>query len=110
MNYTRITINGVEYPLRFGMASFRYLGSKDVNELDEIGVSHIVYSGHYNHCLVTETLPVLKFPDVVDYVENALQSDATELNEVLKVWSESQLIKKATEEGKKKTTGKRSKS
>lgn len=109
MNYTRITINGVEYPLRFGMASFRYLGEKNIQNLDEIGISHVVYSGHYNHCLVNEVLPSLNFADVVDYVENALQGDATELNQVLETWTNSQLMKKATEDTKKKTTGKKSK-
>ena len=108
MNYTKININGVEYNLRFGMASFRYLADKNIENFDEIGVSHIIYSGYHNWCLVNEVIPVLKFVEVVDYVESCLQNDMTEVNEVIKVWGENQLIKDATDT-KKKTTGKRSK-
>ena len=56
MNYTTITINDTKLGLKFGMASFRYLSDKFVegkaysnNELNEIGIAHILYSGYYNN-------------------------------------------------------------
>lgn len=90
------------------MASFRYLADKNIENFDEIGISHIIYSGYYNWCLVNEVLPVLKFVEVVDFVESSLQSDMTEVNNVMKVWGDNQLLKDATDT-KKKTIGKRSK-
>ena len=109
MNYTTININGETVNLRFGMASFRYLSTKDIKDFDEIGVSHILYSGYYNWCLVNEVIPALKFADFVDYVETAMNKDVSEINAAMKVWSDNQLLKDAVDEGKKKKISKRSK-
>jgi len=102
MNYTSITINGQKVGLKFGMASFRYLTDKfvegisfDNNELNEIGISHIIYGGYMNNCLVKGVLPEMTFESIVDYVESNLQNDEflESLKEVVKVWTESDFIK-----------------
>ena len=117
MNYTHITINDQKVGLKFGMASFRYLSEKFVEgisfnngELTEIGISHLIYAGYYNNCLVKDVLPEMKFVDVVDFVEANIKSDSflEEMKEILRVWGESDIIKKAaeqvTEEPKKKSS------
>ena len=79
MNYTSIIINGQKVGIKFGMASFRYLSDKfsegkayHNNELTEIGIAYIVYSGYYNNCIVREEEPALSFSDIVDWVESSL--------------------------------------
>jgi hypothetical protein len=102
MNYTTITINDQKVGLKFGMASFRYLSDKfkdgisfENGELNEIGVSHLVYSGYYNNCLVKGVLPEMTFENLVDYVEvNIMKAEfLEELKNIIKVWGESDMIK-----------------
>jgi hypothetical protein len=102
MNYTTITINDQKVGLKFGMASFRYLSDKFIDgvsfengELNEIGVSHLVYSGYYNNCLVKGVLPEMTFENLVDYVEvNIMKAEfLEELKNIIKVWGESDMIK-----------------
>ena len=107
MNYTTIEINNKVYNLRFGMGSFRYLASKDIKDFDEIGVSHIIYSGYHNWCEVNDVVPELKFAEVVDYVEGSLTTNVDQINAVMKVWSDNQMLK---DEAKKKQPLKKSKS
>ena len=116
MNYIAITIGNRKVGLKFGMASFRYISDKFVDgisfnggELNEIGVSHLIYSGYYNNCLVKDTPIDMTFEDVVDFVESNLNNDEfmKELTEVIKVWSESDFIKQTQnkdDEPKKKTS------
>ena len=102
MNYTTITINDQKVGLKFGMSSFRYLSDKfkdgisfENGELNEIGVSHLVYSGYYNNCLVKGVLPEITFENLVDYVEvNIMKPEfLEELKNIIKVWGESDMIK-----------------
>jgi len=102
MNYTTITINDQKVGLKFGMASFRYLSDKfkdgisfENGELNEIGVSHLVYSGYYNNCLVKGVLPEMTFENLVDYVETNIMKPEflEELKNIIKVWGESDMIK-----------------
>jgi len=102
MNYTTITINDQKVGLKFGMSSFRYLSDKfkdgisfENGELNEIGVSHLVYSGYYNNCLVKGVLPEMTFENLVDYVEvNIMKAEfLEELKNIIKVWGESDMIK-----------------
>ena len=103
MNYCTLTINGQKVGLKFGMASFRYLsdgkfveGKSFVkDELTEIGVAHILYSGYFNNCLVKDVEPSLTFADFVDYIEGILISkgDLSEMNNAISVWSSNELIK-----------------
>jgi len=116
MNYSYITINGEQIALKFGMASFRYLSDKfvdgisfDGTSLNEIGVSHLIYSGYHNWCLVKVEKPKYTFENIVDFVEANLNKDLflEEVKDVVRVWSESDFIKTKTqdvEEPKKKTS------
>ena len=77
MNYTTITINDQKVGLKFGMPSFRYLSEKfkegisyNDREINEFGISQIIYAGYYNNCLVKEILPEIKFEQIVDFVES----------------------------------------
>lgn len=118
MNYTKINIKGEDISLKFGMASFRYLSDKFVSGVsfdeagfNEIGISHLIYSGYYNWCLVKVEKPKYSFEDVVDYVEANLTNEEfiEDIKEVVRVWSDSDYIKSTTdktsdEEPKKKTS------
>lgn len=116
MNYCTITINGQKVGLKFGMASFRYLsdgkfveGKSFVkNELNEIGISHILYSGYYNNCLIKDVEPELSFADFVDHVEGLLMNKGAmdEVTNAIKVWADNDFIKQTqvVEEPKKKTS------
>jgi hypothetical protein len=119
MNYTTITINDQKVGLKFGMSSFRYLSDKfkdgisfENGELNEIGVSHLVYSGYYNNCLVKGVLPEITFENLVDYVEaNIMKPEfLEELKNIIKVWGESDMIKSNVEATKEveETTKKKS--
>ncbi len=103
MNYTTITINDQKVGLKFGMASFRYVADKlkdgitfENGEINEIGIAHLVYSGYYNNCLVKGVLPEITFETLLDYIEaNIMKQDfIDELKEIIKVWGESDMIKK----------------
>ena len=120
MNYCTLTINGQKVGLKFGMASFRYLSdgklvegkSFNKNELNEVGIAHILYSGYYNNCLVKDVEPSLTFEDFVDYIEQMLVNKIPldEVTNAIKVWADNDFIKQTqvVEEPKKKTSrGKR---
>lgn len=118
MNYTKLTINDQSIGLKFGMYSARYLSDKLQNgfcfqgdQITEIGIAHVVYSGYLNNCAVKDEAPTLTFEQIVDFVEGSIQDkDKVEaLTSVIKVWSESQIIAQAAEDTKKKTPSKKSK-
>lgn len=116
MNYTQIEINGTKIGLKYGMASFRYLQGKFIegvsfegNDLNEIGIAHIIYSGYYNNCLIKEIIPSIPFEDFVDFIETNLHNDIVlqEIKGIIKIWAESDFIKSTQvekTETKKKTT------
>lgn len=115
MNYTTFLLGDKKLGLKFGMASFRYLQtkfSKGVafveNDLNEIGISHIIYSGYYNNCLVKDVDREVSFEELVEYVELNLLNEEFVLSvkDIIDIWSNSDFIKQATpiEETKKKMT------
>lgn len=116
MNYTQIEIEGKKIGLKFGMASFRYLQNKFIdgvsfngNELNEIGIAHIIYSGYYNNCLIKDEVPFILFEEFVDFIESNLKNDVIleEIKRIIGIWSENDFIKstqEVKEETKKKTT------
>lgn len=115
MNYTTITIYGAEYGLKFGMASFRYLTDKFIdgvsyngNNINEIGISHIIYSGYYNNCLVKNEKPILTFEYIVDWVESNIANNEilNQINSVIKLWTETDMVKDINKDkqAKKKTS------
>jgi len=116
MNYCTITINGEKIGLKFGMASYRYLSqgrlvegkSFQDNDLTEVGLAHILYSGYYNNSIVKDIEPTLTFEDFVDYVEANISNDAflEEVKKAIDIWSTTDFIKKTQklEEPKKKSS------
>ena len=116
MNYTTITINDQKVGLKFGMASFRYLSDKFIEgisfnngEITEIGIAHLLYSGYINSCLVKGELPENRFEEFVDFIETNIKNESflNEIKNVLKVWGESDMIKKtvqSNDEPKKKNS------
>lgn len=116
MNYTTIEIEGKTIGLKFGMASFRYLQNKLVdgvtyngNELNEIGIAHILYSGYYNNCIIKDIVPELTFEVFVDFIEINLTNPKIleKIKEVIGLWTQNDIIKSIqtpnTDETKKKT-------
>jgi hypothetical protein len=102
MNYITITIKEEKLGLKFGMASFRYLQDKFVsgktfigNELNEIGIAHIIYSGYYNNCLVKEVDVKYDLEYFIDWIEqNISNNDVLEsIKEVISVWSSNEFIR-----------------
>lgn len=115
MNYTTFILGDKKLGLKFGMASFRYLQNKfskglafSENDLNEIGISHIIYSGYYNNCLVKDVELEVSFEELVEYVELNLLNDefVNKVKDIIDIWSNSDFIKQATpqEETKKKMT------
>jgi hypothetical protein len=116
MNYTTITINGTKIGLKFGMASFRYLSDKFVegkaytnNELNEIGIAHILYSGYYNNCLIKDAEIEHSFESFVDFIEANLNNEGvlSDIKDIIQIWSQNEFLKQKEEpkqEAKKKTT------
>lgn len=111
MNYTTITINDTKLGLKFGMASFRYLQSKFIdgiafenNELNEIGVAHIIYSGYYNNCIIKDIELGLSFEYFVDWVESNLKNEDSlnQIKNIIGVWAESDFIKQTQQDDKSK--------
>ena len=116
MNYTKLKIHETEVGLKFGMHSARYLAEKLQNgfcfagdEITEIGIAHVIYSGYLNNCAVKEIKPELTFEGVVDFVESCIgkEDKVAALTSVIKVWSECQLLK--ADDTKKKKISPRSK-
>lgn len=113
MNYITLTINNEILGLKFGMASYRYLQGKlvngktfEANELNEIGIAHILYSGYYNNCLVKELDIKYKFEDFVDWIETNMSNQIVldEIKSAMDLWASNEFIKnqKKPEETKKK--------
>ena len=109
MNYTTITINDQKVGLKFGMPSFRYLSEKfkdgisyNDREINEFGISQIIYAGYYNNCLVKEILPEITFEQIVDFVESNFKNQdfMNDMQEVVRVWGESEFVKNSTAQNK----------
>jgi hypothetical protein len=119
MNYTTLTIDDKKIGIKFGMASFRYLSEKfstgigfENNELNEIGIAHILYSGYYNNCLIKEVVPEYNLEFFVDTIEKNLKNESflTQIQEIVKLWTENEFIKetqKGDQPKKKSTRGKK---
>jgi hypothetical protein len=98
------------------MASFRYLSDGKLvegksfvkNELNEVGIAHILYSGYFNNCLVKDVEPSLTFEDFVDFIEQTLMKKESiePITNAIKVWADNDLIKQTqiVDEPKKKTS------
>jgi hypothetical protein len=114
MNYTTITINGEKIGLKFGMASFRYLSEGKFqegtaftdNQLTEIGIAHILYSGYYNNCIIKDVEQIHDFEFFVDHIEKSIlnESDMNQIKNAIDIWGKSEFIKSKSESNAKKKT------
>jgi hypothetical protein len=114
MNYCTLTINGTKTGIKFGMASYRFLQGKLIEgithqgeELNEIGIAYILYSGYWNNCIIKDVEPELTFADFVEFIEGNLknQEALAEIRNALELWTKNEFIKQAeTGEAKKKTS------
>jgi len=107
MNYITITVKEEKLGLKFGMASFRYLQDKFVsgktfigNELNEIGIAHIIYSGYYNNCLVKEIDVKYDLEYFIDWIENNISNNniLNEIKNVIEMWSSNEFIRGKNEQ------------
>lgn len=110
MNYTTILIDNKKIGLKFGLASFRYLKDRFVegksfenNELTEIGIAHILYSGYYNNCIIKDVEIEHSFEYFVDFVESNLnnQDSLNAMKNIISLWSENDFIKKDETDSKR---------
>lgn len=110
MNYTTILINDKKIGLKFGLASFRYLKDRFVegksfenNDLTEIGIAHILYSGYYNNCIIKDVEIEYSFEYFVDFVESNLTNEEVlnNIKDIISLWSENDFIKKEESDSKK---------
>lgn len=112
-------INDRAIALKFGMYSFRIISEKfdktkaySGDTLNELGIAIVIHAGYLNHCVVKEIEPEISFEDIVNYVDERVFGDKSDIEKAIKQWAESQVMKKAAEvsEGaKKKQTGTKSK-
>src|SRR5690242_17432294 len=113
MSLTTIKIDGQEVGLRFGHTSHRWFVLEAINDKDfftgasdltEIGVAKLLQFAYMNQCKVKEIKPDIPFEKFFDWVEDRLDGELSkELNDVLKVWADSQPVKKQAEEAEKKS-------
>jgi len=115
MNYTTITINGEAIGLKFGMPSFRYLENKFVegksftnNQINEVGIAHIIYSGYMNNCMLKDIDLKYDLEYFSDWVELNLQKSEsiTEITNIINFWASNDFIKDklSQPEAKKKSS------
>lgn len=116
MNYTTVTINSEKLGLKFGMASYRYLQDKlskkeilQNDELNELGIAYLIYSGYHNNCLVKEVEPTYNLEYFVDWVENGMNDENVieQIKNIIIVWGNNQFIKNASTREEKQETKKK---
>ena len=102
MNYTTITINGETIGLKFGMPSFRYLENKFVegksftnNQINEIGIAHIIYSGYMNNCILKDVDLKYNLEFFSDWIEANLKNNESinDITNVINFWANNDFIK-----------------
>lgn len=104
--YTRITLDGKEYGIKFGYLSFKLITKAKNRSMmfdedgnpNEIGVAKIIYSGYVNNCdnKNTEAMPFDDFSKLFDKMitEDGGVDAATE---IIKVWTESKDVQELIE-------------
>lgn len=116
MNYAQITIDDKKVGLKFGMMAtrefFELMDRKKLmigDTLNELGIAYILWFGYLNNCEVKQVDPELSFEQFYDLVEMSASGNE-EITKALEVWASTEPVKKAvaaTEEAKKKLTGKK---
>lgn len=112
MNYCQIDIKGQKVGLKFGnyasqlfmeeIAAGRKLMIGDT--LNDLGIAHVLWFGYLNNCERRKIDPVLSFEDFYDKVDESMDNP-DEVKAAMDCWSRSQVVQKAVEESKKKSSG-----
>ncbi len=112
-----ISINGQTVRLKFGLPAVRRIFQKmeelpedftTGNHYSDIGLSHILFSGYQNACLMEDARPALAYKDFYELVEDA-RFDAVLQDSIvaaIRIFEESRFVKRMsepTEEEEKKS-------
>lgn len=110
MNYTRITINGKDVGLRFGMMALKEMEGVDISDTVK-STAKLLFGSHKNWCEVKEEQPCISYGECYDFVETSFMSqDQSASEELADIWTKfNDSLAPLVEGDKKKQTGKRSK-
>lgn len=108
-----ITIAGQKVGLKFGLPAVKRIMEKMADhemmvegQYTELGITHIIYAGYANYCLMHDTAPVIPFNGFYEQIENIDEEDTKqEVIAAILAFEESKYVKrviKANEEEKKK--------
>lgn len=106
----KITVDGREVVLKFGLPAIRRIMEKmlvyklsdktgDKEVYNDLGLSHILYAGYLNGCLMRDELPEIPFESFYTLLEDAGDDKAKEAEVVKAILSfeESKKVKRAIE-------------
>lgn len=109
--YYSFDMNGKQIGLKFGLPANRLMWEEmiknpeiiDGENINELGIVHLILAGHKNNCLLSKTQPVLEFADVLAWVEEAYIDEGKKqiLDQIGAAYSESQITVKFIEEKQK---------
>lgn len=108
----KITIDGREVALKFGLPAVRRILEKmaqyelsDDGIYSDLGLSHVLYAGYLNGCVMKDEMAEMPFETFYNHVEN-LRDDETSKEQVqaaVKAFEESRYIKPLVEKLKEET-------
>jgi len=107
----KITIDGQEVVLKFGMPAIRQIAEKtllypllDGDRYNDLGLAHILYAGYINGCLMHDQLPLVTFDKFYDLLENAPENESVlaEINTAVRSFEQSKYVAAAVEKQKSK--------
>lgn len=117
-----IDMDGVQIDLKFGLPACRLFLEKvsaghvkpmSGDSVNEVGAAYLIYAGYYNHCIINDSAPLLKFVDFMNWIESHMGEDGlkAQLQIVADCYKEStavikylEIAEKEVAELKKKTS------
>lgn len=106
----KITIDGREVVLKFGLPAVRRIMEKmlqyplmqksEENEIyNDLGLSHILYAGYINGCMMRDEIAELPFELFYTFIEDGADDKAIETHIVaaIKAFEDSKVLKNATD-------------
>lgn len=101
-----ITLNGQAVRLKFGLPAVRRIMEKmvqyklaDDGIYSDLGLSHVLYAGYMNDCIMRDDAPAIAFEVFYDHVENLRDDEAAKIQvqEAVKAFEASRFVKAAAE-------------
>lgn len=114
----KITIDGQEVVLKFGMPAIRQIAEKtltypliDDDKYNDTGIAHILFAGYINGCLMYDKLPSITFDRFYELLEGAIDNEntLTEINDAIRSFEQSKFVVAAIEKQKNGEEQKKSK-